>query len=85
MLFVVKIRERVFLLGPSHHVYLPGCALSQCDQYATPLGNLVLDRDTLDELAATKKFTWMGKDVDEDEHSIEMHLPYVYKIFERCV
>ncbi|KAI8065209.1 MEMO1 family [Gongronella butleri] len=74
--------ERVFLLGPSHHVYLQGCALSQCDEYATPLGNLALDRDTLDELAATNQFTWMGKDVDEDEHSIEMHLPYVYKIFE---
>lgn len=36
-------RERVFILGPSHHVYLTGCALSRCTEYATPLGSLPLD------------------------------------------
>jgi hypothetical protein len=25
----------------------------------------------------------MSKDIDEEEHSIEMHLPYTYKILER--
>ncbi|KAF9344862.1 hypothetical protein BGX26_003806 [Mortierella sp. AD094] len=25
----------------------------------------------------------MSQDTDEDEHSIEMHLPYVYKVFEK--
>ncbi|ORX49440.1 UPF0103-domain-containing protein [Hesseltinella vesiculosa] len=74
--------ERVFLLGPSHHVYLDGCGLSRCDRYETPLGNLTLDRTTIEELAATKEFSWMSQHVDEDEHSIEMHLPYTYKIFE---
>ncbi|KAF7724996.1 hypothetical protein EC973_000489 [Apophysomyces ossiformis] len=73
--------KRVFLLGPSHHVYLNGCALSQCDTYETPLGDLTLDRSVIEELYATGHFVWMNKDVDEDEHSIEMHLPYTYKIF----
>lgn len=27
----------------------------------------------------------MQEPVDEDEHSIEMHLPYVRKVFESCV
>ena len=27
----------------------------------------------------------MDQGTDEDEHSIEMHLPYVRKIFEGCV
>ena len=27
----------------------------------------------------------MSLDVDEDEHSIEMHLPYVAKVMQRCV
>lgn len=31
-------RNRVFLLGPSHHAYLRGCALSTASHYMTPLG-----------------------------------------------
>ena len=37
----------------------------------------------IQELYNTGKFQWMSKDVDEDEHSIEMHLPYTAKIFSR--
>ena len=39
-------RKRVFILGPSHHVYLNGCALSRHDEYDTPLGRLPLDRES---------------------------------------
>ena len=31
-------------------------------------------------LHATGHFEWMSRDVDEAEHSIEMHLPYVYHV-----
>lgn len=34
------------------------------------------------ELAATGKFSKMDLQTDEDEHSIEMHLPYIRKMFE---
>lgn len=30
----------------------------------------------------TGQFGYMSQETDEDEHSIEMHLPYVYKVFE---
>ena len=36
--------EKVFILGPSHRFYVDGAALSVCDQYETPLGNLELDK-----------------------------------------
>ncbi|KZF24183.1 DUF52 domain-containing protein [Xylona heveae TC161] len=75
--------KRIFLLGPSHHVYLSGCALSQCDSYETPLGDLKLDRTTIEELEATGKFDSMSQSTDEDEHSLEMHLPYIYKVLSR--
>lgn len=75
--------DRVFVLGPSHHAYLDGCALSQCADYATPLGNLSLDQATIAELKETGKFTDMSSGTDEDEHSIEMHLPYIRKAFEK--
>lgn len=39
----------------------------------------------IEELKKTGKFSDMELDTDEDEHSIEMHLPYVRKIFEGYV
>ncbi|RIA84778.1 MEMO1 family, partial [Glomus cerebriforme] len=72
--------KRVFILGPSHHVRLTKCALSQCSQYETPLGNLMLDTEMIKELKQTGHFETMSREVDEEEHSIEMHLPYSYKI-----
>jgi hypothetical protein len=36
----------------------------------------------IDELEKTGTFDSMSGSTDEDEHSIEMHLPYVRKIFE---
>ena len=68
---------RVFLLGPSHHKYLTGCALSNFTRYATPLGYLPLDLATIAELRATGAFENMSSTTDEDEHSLEMHLPYI--------
>jgi AmmeMemoRadiSam system protein B len=34
----------------------------------------------VEELAATKKFVTMSTDRDETEHSMELHLPYIYKM-----
>ncbi|KAI0757042.1 MEMO1 family [Daedaleopsis nitida] len=74
--------KTVFVLGPSHHVYIDGCALTRCTEYETPLGVLPIDTDTTNDLKGTGHFSEMTLQTDEDEHSIEMHLPYVRKIFE---
>ena len=63
--------KRVFLLGPSHHFYLSGAALSKYSSYETPLGDLILDQETISELRQTGKFQDMSKRADEDEHSME--------------
>ncbi|OCK82522.1 UPF0103-domain-containing protein [Lepidopterella palustris CBS 459.81] len=75
--------KRIFLLGPSHHHYLSGCALSQCDKYETPLGDLIIDKATVAELHQKGSFDKMSLSVDEAEHSLEMHLPYIYKMLSR--
>lgn len=74
--------DTVFILGPSHHVYLNGCALTQTLEYETPLYNLVIDQEINKELLATGKFELMNRKTDEDEHSIEMQLSYVAKVME---
>jgi hypothetical protein len=75
--------KRVFLLGPSHHLYLEKAALTKCTHYGTPLGNLLIDATITAELHKTGQFDWMTQDVDEDEHSLEMHLPYIYKMLSK--
>ena len=72
--------SRVFILGPSHTIYLKGCALSSCVTYETPLGNIPLDQNTNQTLVESGLYSFMKTRVDEDEHSIEMHLPFIYKI-----
>ncbi|XP_034839110.1 protein MEMO1 isoform X1 [Maniola hyperantus] len=98
--------KRIFVLGPSHHVRLAGCALSSLDKYQTPLYDLTIDKQSkatvhdtgnlfswiemlmsvyfsvYAELEATRQFEWMDVQTDEDEHSIEMHLPYIAKVME---
>lgn len=76
-----KVR-RVFILGPSHHVRLSGCALSGCTKYATPFYDLTIDRAMNAELMATEEFEVMSLEADEDEHSIEMHLPYIARVMQ---
>lgn len=44
------------------------------------MGNLTIDRETVDLLHSGADFEWMSQDTDEDEHSLEMHLPYIHKI-----
>ncbi|XP_052106327.1 protein MEMO1-like [Mytilus californianus] len=75
--------KRVFILGPSHHVRLSGCALTATEKYQTPLYDLVVDSQLNEELYATGRFETMKIDTDEDEHSIEMQLPYIAKVMER--
>jgi len=71
----------VFLLGPAHHTYTDGCALSQQDVFDTPLGPINIDREITEELKTNPGFVYYSKKEDEEEHSLEMHAPYVKKIF----
>ncbi|XP_041351469.1 protein MEMO1-like [Gigantopelta aegis] len=74
--------RRVFILGPSHHVRLSGCALSSCEKYQTPLYDLSIDSKVYNDLYATGLFENMSLDTDEEEHSIEMQLPFIAKVME---
>ncbi|KAF2303787.1 hypothetical protein GH714_023414 [Hevea brasiliensis] len=74
--------SRVFLLGPSHHYYTRKCAFSTATVYKTPIGDLPIDLEVIEELNATGKFELMDLRVDEAEHSMEMHLLYLVKVFE---
>ncbi|KKA28833.1 hypothetical protein TD95_000285 [Thielaviopsis punctulata] len=70
--------KRVFVLGPSHTYYLAGCALSTATAYATPFGSLRVDTATVSELQPLLAGTMPPRN-EIQEHSLEMHMPYLYK------
>ncbi|KAI1090218.1 UPF0103-domain-containing protein [Rostrohypoxylon terebratum] len=71
--------KRVFVLGPSHTYYLRGCALTKFAKYDTPFSELTVDEEVVEKLRDTGKFQDIPSRGDVDEHSLEMHLPYIYK------
>jgi AmmeMemoRadiSam system protein B len=76
--------ERVFILGPCHHTYIDGCAVpdTNISEYATPFGNLAVDVDIVRELKAAPEVAFKTFKLadDEEEHSIEMQLPFLHYI-----
>ena len=71
--------NRVVLLGPSHRVPLLGCACSTAQYFATPLGNIALDRKTINDIA-TLPFVQELDEAHALEHSLEVHLPFLQEV-----
>ncbi|KAH6900045.1 MEMO1 family [Thelonectria olida] len=70
--------KRVFVLGPSHTYYLEGCGSTTFGKYATPLGNLTIDQSTAKAIKEAAKMEDMPQRNEVKEHSLEMHMPYLY-------
>jgi AmmeMemoRadiSam system protein B/AmmeMemoRadiSam system protein A len=70
--------RRVILLGPSHHVGFGGGALPapRITAFATPLGDVALDRDAMAVLRSQRDFGGPA-DAHDPEHSLEVELPFL--------
>mgnify|MGYP001821718861 FL=1 len=75
-----KIRK-VVLLGPAHRVYLRGMALPSADTFATPLGDIPIDVAAV-ERALGLPGTQVSDEAHADEHSLEVHLPFLQTVLE---
>lgn len=73
--------SRVVLLGPSHRVPLSGIAASSATHFATPLGLVPLDRETIERLLEYPQVNLMD-DAHAQEHSLEVHLPFLQEILD---
>lgn len=81
--------DTIFILGPSHKVYLDFVATTNCTHWQTPIGDLTVDHDIVDKLVGASnlekggkiQFERIDKKFEENEHSLEMHTPYVRKMF----
>ena len=73
--------RRVVLLGPTHRVAVDGIAAPQSDAFATPLGNIALDRAALDLLDELPQIVRSDR-AHADEHSLEVHLPFLQRVLD---
>src|SRR5450759_261265 len=71
--------RRVVLLGPAHHVHVRGLALPKADRFATPLGELQLDRAGMQLLSELPQVT-VSAAAHASEHSLEVQLPFLQQV-----
>jgi hypothetical protein len=67
---------RVVLLGPAHRVPVSGLAVSTADSFATPLGEVPVDRESVGRILALPQVTAFDA-AHRLEHSLEVHLPFL--------
>jgi AmmeMemoRadiSam system protein B len=68
--------NRVVIIGPSHRVSFTGLAVSSAEMFATPLGNIAVDKAAISDL---KRFSFI-QELDQahaQEHSVEVQLPFL--------
>jgi hypothetical protein len=71
--------RRVVLLGPTHRVYIKGLALPEADRFATPLGEVELDREGMQQLKDLPQVVSSAA-AHAMEHSLEVQLPFLQTV-----
>lgn len=76
----LEASENIFIIAPSHHENFNNIALPEYTYFETPLGNLEVNNRLIKEIA--EKFPCIIADeVFENEHSIEVQLPFIQNLF----
>ena len=72
--------KRVIILGPAHRMAVRGLAASSADAFATPLGILPVDKESLLRILGLPQVQIVDE-AHAAEHSLEVHLPFLQMIF----
>ena len=73
--------KRVFLIAPSHRGGQTPFSVLLYRLLKTPLGNLSVDQDIAKKLSDDKRF-FFNSFFDRQEHSLEVQLPFLYRLFQ---
>lgn len=71
--------KKVVLLGPSHRVPILGLAASSAEYFSTPLGNIPIDTDAVNELLELPQVKILNE-AHMMEHSLEVQLPFLQTV-----
>lgn len=76
----LEASENFFIIAPSHHEDFNNIALPEFTYFETPLGNIEVNNKLIAEIA--EKFpSIVADEVFENEHSIEVQLPFIQNLF----
>jgi AmmeMemoRadiSam system protein B len=75
--------RRVVVVGPAHRVAFTGVAISSAAAFVTPLGALAVDQDGIRDLVKDG-LVHENDRAHAQEHSLEVHLPFVQRVFSRA-
>jgi AmmeMemoRadiSam system protein B/AmmeMemoRadiSam system protein A len=78
---VKLVIKRVVLLGPAHRVHLKGMAISNATHFATPLGEIKIDKELTNRIASLSQIS-VFNEAFAQEHSLEVHLPFLQNVLE---
>ena len=73
--------SRVILIGPAHRVRVQGLAISGADYFATPLGSIPIDIESVRLCLEKIGFASISNRAHQQEHSLETQLPFL----QRCL
>ena len=76
----LELNENIFIIAPSHHVAFDNIAMPEYTFFDTPLGSLEVNNRLIKDIA--EKFPCIiDNDVFDNEHSIEVQLPFIQHLF----
>lgn len=73
------IIRRVAMFGPAHRVYVRGLAAPAAAAFATPLGEVPVDRSAIESVADMPQVV-IDDRVHAEEHSLEVQLPILQRV-----
>ena len=73
--------HRVVMLGPVHRVAVRGLALPEADTFATPLGEVALNRAAVQTALACPKVVTSAQ-VHAGDHALEVQLPFLQTVLD---
>jgi hypothetical protein len=69
--------DTVIVVGPTHHVPFAGIALTAADKWATPLGEVAVDRAGCEAISRADAAAGVSDVPHNPEHSIEVQVPFL--------
>ncbi len=74
--------RKVIILGPSHSSYFRGIAVYSHGMWETPLGSVPVDEELTAHLLSCQYPFFEGPQFHEDEHSIEVQIPFLQLVLD---
>jgi MEMO1 family protein len=76
-----KKYKNVFLIGSSHHTNFNGVSIYNRGNYLTPLGEIVVNEEIVDNLLTNNDFITYKPEAHTKEHTLEVQLPFLQSIY----